>query len=231
MFGWLLVPVSLASDLPPAVLEARGARLLSSVPAIPADAYARAHSGEVVTGVVAVDDTVLRKAWGVAVIDTPIDRFWAAINDDRSKPDYTSLGQVVLLDGEYCGPRRTVFQYLDVSVLSDRWWVVEQKVNTALADRTGGRVREMAWTSVSDAHARLDDVSREWAAKGVQVPFTEGSWLLADLGGGRTLVEYYAWSDPGGSVPAGMASRFAAGGISDTFSAMKRLAAAGPTCL
>ncbi len=42
--------------------------------------------------------------------------------------------------------------------------------------------------------------AREWADQGIELPFT--------------------WSDPGGSIPAGLASRFAAGGIEDTIAAM-----------
>ena len=129
-----------------------------------------------------------------------------------------------------CGPERTTFQYLDVSVLTDRWWVVEQRANTALQARSGGRVRELVWRAADDADAILTASAREWTAKAVQVTRTEGGWFLVDLGDGRTLVEYVVASDPGGAIPAGVANRFAASGIAGTLDAMRRLAVAGPGC-
>lgn len=183
---WWTCALALAGGLDPTLAEVeplRGSRLATSAPPIPADAYLSAEAGQVATGLVAVDGSSVRKAWGVGIVDVPIEAMWAAINDDRSKPSTTRLAHLEVLDGEPCGAQRTVFQYLPISMASDRW-----------------------------------------------VPFTEGGWLLADLGGGRTLVEYYAGSDPGGSIPAGLASRFAAGGIEDTIAAMAGLARKGPSC-
>jgi hypothetical protein len=48
--------------------------------------------------------------------------------------------------------------------------------------------------------------------------------MLIDLGEGKTLVEYYVWSDPGGMLPPGPASRFAGGAVKDTLIAMRGLA-------
>lgn len=203
----------------------RGDRLLGALPDIPEDAWARAEAGEVVTGT-ADTGSKYKRVWAVGVVDVVIDRFWAALNDDQSKPRYASLAHVELLSGEPCASGRVVFQYLEVSMLSDRWWVVRQTANTALSERSGGRVREMSWASLDDGAAHLNDAARAWADKGSPVPFTEGAWLLVDLGDGRTLVEYVASSDPGGMVPAGLASSFAAGSLKSTFDGMKRLAVA-----
>lgn len=213
------------------LVRTRSQRGLSSTPDIPRSAYDTALAGEVVTGLIEVEGHKARIAWGVGVVDQPIDRFWAAVNDDRSKVAYTKLEHLELLDGAYCGSPRLVFQYLDVAMLTDRWWVVEQTQNAKLSSATDGRVREMSWKSVSDAPSKLNAAAKTWADKGMQLPFTEGAWTLADLGDGRTLVEYYAWSDPGGNVPARVASSFAAGGISDTIASMTALAKKGPTCL
>jgi hypothetical protein len=212
------------------IVATRGQRNLDSAPAIERSAYERALGGEVVTGLVDVPGHKARLAWGVAVVKAPTDRFWAAVNDDRSKVAYTKLEHLELLSGEACGPSRVVFQYLGVSLLTDRWWVVQQRHNTGLASATEGRLREVSWKSVADQAAALTPSARTWADQGMAIPFTEGSWLVGDLGDGRTLVEYYAWSDPGGSVPARMASSFAAGGIEDTFASMTTLATKGPNC-
>lgn len=44
------------------------------------------------------------------------------------------------------------------------------------------------------------------------------------MDGGRTAVEYYAWSDPGGIIPARPASRFAAGAIERLLNDMEAFA-------
>lgn len=233
---WSLLALA-ALALSPDVLTARLAeveplragRLASDAPGIPADAYAAALEGEIPTGLEAVPGHSARKAWGVAVVDVPIARYWAAINDDSSKVEHTPLEHLKILDGTACAPERTVFQYLPVSWVSDRWWIARITVNAALVDGSGGRVREMRWESV-DRDLSTDPEVAGWAAGGIQAEFTKGAWLLVDLDGARTLVEYYAWTDPGGRVPAGLASRFAAGNISETLRAMEKLAAAGPGC-
>ncbi|MCB9683857.1 MAG: hypothetical protein H6738_02120 [Alphaproteobacteria bacterium] len=207
----------------------RSGRLLGSVPTIPRDAYERAANGEVVTGNADTGEK-LKRVWGVTVVDVPIDRFWAALNDDESKPGYSDLAHVELLSGDACQTGRVVFQYLDVSVLSDRWWVVEQRQNTAMLSGSSGKVREVTWRSLTDGESRLNEQAKTWAKKGTQVPFTEGAWFLVDLGEGKTLVEYVAASDPGGIVPAGLAASFASGSIANTFEGMKKLALAGGHC-
>ena len=77
-----------------------------------------------------------------------------------------------------------MFQYLDVDVLSDRWWVVEQRENLALIEASAGSVRELTWNSVDKPEALLTPAAKQWAAKGVPVVTTRGGWLLTDLGGG-----------------------------------------------
>lgn len=208
----------------------RAQRQASSAPTIPAEAYQTAKGGKVETGLVDVPGHKARLAWGVGVVDQPIDRYWAAINDDRNKVEYTKLSHLELLGGDYCGADRKVFQYLSVSLLTDRWWVVNQRMNAGISSSTGGKVREMTWKSMS-GQEHLTPTAKEWADKGLEVGFTEGAWLLVDLGDGSTLVEYYTWSDAGGNVPARMASSFAAGGIDETIQAMGKLAAKGPSCL
>jgi hypothetical protein len=180
MWG-MWIAVALAGDVQATVDELaslRGLRLLDSVPDVPADAYLRAASGEVVTGLVEVPGQKARKAWGIGVVDASIDRYWAAVNDDRSKVQWTKLDHLSLLRGEYCGAERLVFQYLGVTMLTDRWWVVQQQQNVTLHEQSGGRMREMTWKSIEGGEELFDDRDREWADQGMRIPFTEGAWLL-----------------------------------------------------
>lgn len=232
---WWMMAVSLAATPDEVVARmkeiaaVRASRLVEA-PAISDDHLRTAAGGKVSTGLVTVEGHAAKKAFGVGVVAVPIARFWAAINDDVGKPKWTKLEYAEVIGGQACGPARRVFQYLPVGVplMSDRWWIADIKANTALSEATAGRVREMTWQNSADQS--MTPSAQGWADKGIPVPFSVGSWFLVDLDGKSTVVEYYAWSDPGGSIPAGMASSFAAGGIADTLSQMAKAALAGPAC-
>lgn len=211
------------------VAPLRADRLMKDAPAIPPAAYAEVEKGEIATGVQDVTGYAAKKAWGVAIVDVPIARYWAAINDDPAKKAEGLLQHVKVLAGGVCSPHRTVFQFLPVWLASDRWWVAKITVNQVVQALSKGRVREMEWQSVPFDLSKDPQVAA-WARQGVQVAFTKGAWWLVDLDGAHTLVEYYAWSDPGGHIPAGLASRFAAGSISGTVRDMADIARGDPGC-
>jgi hypothetical protein len=233
---WSLVLSVALSATPDLVLQrvdetaALRARLLEKgKPSISRDAYAKAAAGDVITGVVSVDGSPNKKAWGVAVLDVPIDRLWGAINDDSKKVEHTQLDYLEILEGRVCEAPRRVFQFLPVPLLTDRWWIVNVRYNDALARDTGGRVREQHWAT--DGRNDLPTSGTQaWGAKGIPVGFTRGSWFLVDLDGKSTLVEYYTWADPGGSVPTSIANSFADDGIEGTLQTMEKLARSGTTC-
>ncbi|MCB9680420.1 MAG: hypothetical protein H6733_03035 [Alphaproteobacteria bacterium] len=207
----------------------RALRLDAKAPAVPRSVYTEAAGGAVVTGLEQVEGHKAKQAWGVAIVDVPIARYWAAINDDASKVDYTRLDYAEILRGTACGSPRRVFQFLPVPLLTDRWWVIDIRANDALRTRSNGRVREQVWATDGD-FATPTPTATAWAAKGMHIDFTRGAWLLIDLDGTSTLVEYYTWADPGGSVPAGLASSMAAGGIDDTIQSIATLATKGTRC-
>lgn len=197
-------------------------------PAVPAEAYVAAASGSVPTGVVSASSSANKKAWGVAVVDVPIGRMWAAINDDPNKVEWTALDHLALLGGSYCQSGRTVFQFLPVPMLTDRWWVVNVRYNDTIHSQSGGRMREQSWRSATPP--ALPAETQSWADQGIPINSTQGSWVLIDLDGSSTLVEYYTWTDPGGSLPTSVANSFAASGIEDTIRTMTKLAKHGPSC-
>jgi len=206
----------------------RDLRITEGLPDIEASHYAVAAGHEVSTALQSVPGHRAKKAFGVVVLNAPIGRVWAAVNDENSKVAYTKIGFLEVLKGEACVSGRRVFQYLPVRFVSDRWWVVEQTANQRLFEASDGRVREMRWMSVDDEP--VSAASREWAEKGIRIAYTQGSWFLVEIDANHTLVEYYVWSDPGGNIPAGLASSFASGSISETLMTMERLARDGPTC-
>lgn len=188
----------------------------------PAWAYDEAGSGPV-AGIVPVAGTTA-KAWGVAVFDLPVEAVWMAINDESRMAGALPISVSRVVAGRERAAPRQVFEAMDLPIINDRWWVVDVHHNAALYQASGGRVWEASWTDATHS-ANLDDpVARRTMESGVPVEWTYGAWLLVDLGD-RTVVEYYTWSDPGGSIPAG-ASRFAGGAVRKTLAAIGELAAA-----
>ena len=194
-----------------------GLRMSDSAPTVPADSWQAAATGTIVTGVQEVPGHKARIGWGIAVVDVPIDRMWAALNEELHHKEILGLSHVEVVRGRACEDQRQVLMVLPLPVVSDRWWVVENRYNTALASSSDGRVREMTWSRVpvSD-RVDLSESARAAIAGSVEVTFNRGAWLLAELSPMQTLAEYHSWSDPGGSIPPGPASRFASRTIDAT---------------
>lgn len=224
-------PATIASRLTE-IDTVRSLRAADGVPTIPASAYASVQSGGVETGIVSVEGHAAKKAWGIAVVDAPIDRLWAAINDDVGGVAYNKLESSEVISGARCSSGRGVIQLLPVPWVTDRWWITFITANDAIASTTGGRVRENTWQSNNDPSLVTTATGQAAMDGGIPIEFTKGAWFLADIDGSSTLIEYYVWSDPGGNVPAGLASRMAAGGIEDTLEAVTKFANEGtPACL
>lgn len=236
MLGLLTMGVALAGTVDPALVEKRMAeieplrsqRVAEDPPGIPEDAYAKAAAGEVVTALESVEGHKAKRALGVAVVKAPIGKMWAAVNDEQSKTANTQLGYVEILEGKNCANGRLVLQYLPIRLVTDRWWVVRQTQNPGLEQASEGRVREVQWKSTDQFTATPS--AQSWMDKGMSLAFTRGTWFLVDIDGEHTLIEYTTWTDPGGSIPAGLASSFAAGGIRDTIDTMTKLANKGTHC-
>jgi len=230
--------MALAFAVTPEVIEERLAavaplgelRLSQQHPPISSATVAKLVDGHIETGLAEVAGKKAQIAWGVAVLDVSVARLFSAVNDDHNKPRYSKLSHVNLLEGELCGERRLAFQFLPVPLINDRWWVIEQRRNTTLSTRSDGAVRELVWSKVADGASRLDEASRAVAAGGIEAAENEGGWWLLALDADTTLLQFWALSDPGGRVPAGLASQFAGGSIRDTIGRMETLARKGPSC-
>lgn len=208
----------------------RSDRIAKEAPPIPEEMYLKAAAGGVPTGLLSAEGTAAKKAYGVAIVDVPIERLWAAINDDAGKLEVTRLSYAEVIEGSPCSVPRTIFQYLPTPlVVADRWWVVDIAHNLAAATSSQGRVREMHWKS-NGTRKPTSGEAATWAEKGVPLEFTEGAWFLIELDSGSTLLEYFSWSDPGGNLPAGLMSSFSAGSISGLLENIAQLARSGPGC-
>ncbi len=205
----------------------RALRLDTEAPAHPPETYATLlERAEPLSGLIEIEGAAVPLAWGIGLFEVSIGRYWAALADDVGKVAYTRTAYAEILSGAPCTSPRRVFQFVEVPWIADRWWVNDTWANDAIAERTQGRVREQRWATNGDFTVD-SPTAQEWTAKGVHPVETRGSWLLIDVEGTHTLVEYSTASDPGGAIPKRMAATFAARGIPDVLAGMAAAATAG----
>lgn len=214
-----------SEDLYQQIQSWRKDRISDTSPTIPADAYRRAiEDGETVTGMEVVEGVRAGKAYGVRVYDLPIGTVWKAISDEPHHVGFLPLKESKVVRGKARANHRILYQYTDLPVVSDRWWLTEIEYNGALYQETQGEAWEMAWedrTQDQSLRATLDPALFE---DGMPVAWTRGAWLLVKLEDNRTLVEYHLWSDPGGSVPIDFVNRMGPGQVKKTLDAIGRVA-------
>jgi hypothetical protein len=199
-------------------------RKADSVPTIPTQIYREAFSGEIATGIEVVESIKAAKGYAVAVFDIPIETYWKAITDEDHHAGKTPVSVSFTVDGSPRTNDHTIFQYLDIPILTDRWWMVNILYNGELYTSSSGTAWELVWADRNGDTALRAKLDPKVIEDGMPVAWTKGAWMLVDLGDGRTLVEYHTWSDPGGYVPVGPATRFAAGEVADNLEQMAAFA-------
>jgi len=199
-------------------------RTSGTAPEIPSSEYLKALNGEIVTGIEVVADVKAAKGYGIAVFEIPIQTLWKAITDEDHHAGNLPVAHSKTIDGRPRTNDHTIFQYIDVPILTDRWWLVRIRYNNALFSASAGRAWELWWVDRLREPALRTRLDTSIIEDGMPIAWSKGAWLLVDLGNGKTLVEYHTWSDPGGSVPVGPATRFAAGEVKDNLKSMSEFA-------
>lgn len=203
------------------VMSHRDTRMADGAPIVPQSAYEDALAGERVAQISRVDGVAAAKAWGVAVVEAPIEEVWMVVNDEGALVEHLPVSTARVVQGNAKIAPRRVFEYLPLPIISDRWWMSDVVHNAPLYEATEGRAWEQVWTDATTEPVPVD--LEATAEGGIPVAWTTGAWLLISLPSGRTLVEYFVWTDPGGSLPAGPATRFASGAVKDTLKAVQTL--------
>ena len=202
-----------------------------TAPNIERSVYEKALSGEIVTGIEVVPDVKAAKGYGVAAFDIPIQTLWKAIADEDHHAGKLPISHSKTVDGKPRTHNHTVFQYIDVPILTDRWWLVQIQYNASLFNTSNGRAWELWWKDRIKETSLRSRLDADLIDSGMPIAWSKGAWLLVDLGQGKTLVEYHTWSDPGGSVPVGPATRFAAGEVKSNLKSISEFAKNHtPTC-
>lgn len=200
----------------------RELRIQRSAPRVASADVRKAAGGTVVTGLLSSDTG--SKAYGVAVVDVGIGRFWAALNDETRHPGYTAVSYSELVSGRVCQSGRRILQYLPVPMLSDRWWIGILTSNGKLMSQSGGSVRELSFASSTDPSEVTSESGKKMIDNGVPLGFSKGGWFMVAVDDRHTYVEYYLHTDPGGRIPGSMASMFATKGVRQNIEAMVRYA-------
>ena len=209
----------------------RGARLAKTGPEITEAQVEEALSGKIVSGVEVVMNIKAGKGYALAVIDAPIATIWRGITDEDHHAGHLMVDVSKTVEGTPRRDQHTLFQYLNVPIFSDRWWVVRQDFNEELYEASGGRVWEVAWTDRQQDAAFIASLDPALIENGIPIRWAKGAWFLVDLGGERTLLEYHTWTHPGGMVPVGPATRFAAGEVRENLETMVKFGLThGITC-
>jgi len=225
-----LTPTAQAKGADHAAIQARLAeieplrsqRIAKDPPTIPASAWEQVAAGKIATGVQEVPGYKAKMGWGAALLEVDVATMWRALNEELHHKDLLGLDHVEVVKGSACQYGRQVLMVMPLPIVSDRWWVVQNSENTKLNAASGGRIWELRWDGVADATVPgMSDAAKEKVEGAVRVVDNTGSWFLVDLDGSRTLVEYYTLSDPGGNIPAGTASSFAAKTIDATIESME----------
>lgn len=232
---WSLSAAAVTPDELEATLTAvapyRAQRQADGPPPIPMSQIRKTADGTVVTGLLPVAGSAASKVYGAAVVDVPIATLWSAINDETRQPGYTATGYAELLVGKPCVNGRRVLQYLDLPWVADRWWIGVPTANQTLLRNSGGSVRELTFHSSVDPSEVKSASGQKILSIAEPIGFSIGSWFLVAIDARTTYAEYYVWSDPGGSIPASLASTFASKGVRDNIAAIVRFAKEGhPSC-
>jgi hypothetical protein len=212
------------ADIAAQLASWKAKRGIDTVPTIPAKVYQAALDGEIAKGIEVVEDIKAAKGYGVAVFDIPIEQMWKAITDE----DHHANKMAVTMSETVVGTPRThdhtIFQFLPVPMVSDRWWVVNIRYTGSLYTQSGGKLWEVTWRDRNKDQSVVGQLNLAQFNDAMPVAWTKGAWLLMKLDDGRTLIEYHTWSDPGGSVPVGLATRFAAGEVAQNLKNMAKFA-------
>ena len=189
-------------------------------PKIPKSARVKAANGDAVAGVVLPDGYDTAQGWGVAIWDAPVEAVWKAINNEDQASDYLVPAHSGTVDGTTHHSGRATFQYLEAPMVTDRWWVTRWTFNETLYAESEGMVWEVSFVDDLDPKLMEGTDFEELLDDSMPIEWAKGGYLVIPLSDGRTWVEYFSWSDPGGNVPAGIFSKFADREVLSTFEAM-----------
>lgn len=171
-----------------------------------------------------VDGQRAGTAYAAAVVALPAEQLWKALVDDEHQARFLGIDESKVVSGTPRADGYVSWQYVDVLGPFDRWWVTRTRFNSAMFKASQGRLWEAAFKDQHQDHAVMRALPHALRAHGSPVAWTRGRWLLVKLSPNRTLIHTSVASDPGGGIPAGLASRFSRGAVADSIGDMEKMA-------
>ena len=188
-------------------------RIDKSAPKINLKQVAEALDGEIVSGIEVIEEIKAGKGYALGVFDIPVEILWRGVSDEDHHAEFMAADVSTTVDGVARRDGHTLFQYMKMPIISDRWWVVSMTFNSSLYQSSNGQVWEVAWKDRQGDSNLIASLDQGIIGEGIPIRWAKGSWLLIDLGGGKTFVMYHNWSDPGGRIPVALGTRVAAGQV------------------
>jgi hypothetical protein len=184
--------------------------------------YLQALGGEPVSGITIHEGMDAGQGWGVTVFQESVEQVWVALNDEEDHGGKMSLDVSAVLEGPEYGHGRLIFQSIDLPrPVTDRYWITRISHGKAAYTASSGALWELSWVDENKTATLADTAYAHYEKRATRLDWTKGAWLLIPLSNGKTLVEYFIWSDPGGFIPPALASRFAPSQVLRTFESME----------
>lgn len=157
-----------------------------------------------------------RKVLLMGVLNASPEACFALVTDYERFSDFMPFVQFTrLLDSERVNDdtvKNWVFFYLNPPMVANRFYTIELWDEKNVDGRLG--VYRSRWSmDLSGRRKTPDDRDikpkiRGGFKKPVETPLNDGYWLFEPLEGGRkTKVTYWVWTNPGGSIPPGIADK------------------------
>jgi len=228
----MLVPLVLAlaahaddaADVHALLQQWQHQRMLEKAPSITVEQVRQALSGERVKGIQVIEGVAAALGYGLTTYDLPVADVWRAVADENHHEAYLPVNNSLVVQGRAGADDHLIYQFMELPLVSDRWWVTRIRYNRALHTATNGQAWELAFSDVLGDAATLAGLDQSLLAEGIPLAWTRGAWLFVSLGASRTLTQYVVWSDPGGSLPTAAASRFSAGAVVSTLDSVEKMA-------
>jgi ribosome-associated toxin RatA of RatAB toxin-antitoxin module len=143
-----------------------------------------------------VPSSSIREVKAEAIVNLPMEQIWAVLRDVTQYVDFMPYVVEAKVLGPAPGGGTIEYQLLDPPLVDKRDYALTVTLEHGPTLTTWRR----RWSATKDQGPPL----REGV---VRLTICEGAWTLERLGSRSTRVEYYLYTDPGGSIPAWMANK------------------------
>lgn len=157
-----------------------------------------------------------RKVLLLGILNASPEACFSLVTDYERFGDFMPFVQYTkLLDSERVNDdtmKNWVFFYLNPPMVANRFYTIELVDERNVDGRLG--VYRSSWSLDASGRRKTPDDRdikpriRGGFKKPVETPLNDGFWLFEPLEGGRkTKVTYWVWTNPGGSIPPGIADK------------------------